>query len=94
MDLIEAVIHNNVIALRECLVNGSDPNHCEDRANVTPLHHAAQHNAVDVVELLITAGANIHAQTLPEGETPLDVAIKFKHHEMIAVLEHYSVRMP
>lgn len=94
MNLIEAVIHNDVAAVRSSLISGADPNHCQDKANVTPLHHAAQHNAVDVVELLITAGANLHARTKPEGETPLDVAKKFKHQAMITVLTDFATRMP
>lgn len=94
MDLIAAVIHNDQHAVRHILAGGADPNFCHDRAKVTPLHHAAQHNAVEVVELLITAGANIHARTKPEGETPLDVAKKFQHQEMMALLLHYAERMP
>jgi len=94
MELIEAVINNNADAVRNILLLGADPNYCQDEANVTPLHHAAQHNAVGVVVLLLTAGANIHARTIPEGQTPLDVAILFKHKEMKALLEKYALRMP
>ena len=92
MNLIEAVIHNDVKAVRAALENGADANACIDPALVTPLHFAAQHNAVDVVSLLITAGAKINAQTVPDGQTALDIARLHRHVEMIKLLEELSVR--
>ncbi len=90
MNLIEAVIHNDVTNVRKLLENGADPNACQDRANVTPLHFAAQHNATDVVSLLITAGAKLHAITFPDQQTPLDIA-KLHHHEaMVKLLNEYN----
>lgn len=92
MNLIEAVIHNDAVAVRAALENGADANACLDPANVTPLHFAAQHNAVDVVALLITAGAKVNAQTIPDGQTALDIARLHKHEKMIKLLEELSMR--
>lgn len=92
MHLIEAVIHNDAKAVRTALEEGADPNACLDPALVTPLHFAAQHNALEVVPLLITAGANINAKTFPDGQTALDVARLHKHSDMTKLLEEYSLR--
>jgi ankyrin repeat protein len=93
MHLIEAVIHNDATAVRVALESGADPNACLDHALVTPLHFAAQHNAVDVIPLLITAGAKINARTFPDGQTALDIARLHRHVEMTKLLEEYSVRV-
>ncbi len=92
MNLIEAVIHNNVNAVRDALEQGADPNGCLDPANVTPLHFAAQHNAADVVPLLITAGAKVNAKTIPDGQTALDIARLHKHERIANLLEELSIR--
>ncbi len=92
MNLIEAVIHNDLKRVRAELENGADPNACLDRALVTPLHFAAQHNAIEVVPLLITAGAKINAKTYPDGQTALDVARLHQHKDMISLLEEFSLR--
>lgn len=92
MDLIDAVIQNNVEEVRAILESGTDPNTCLDPALVSPLHFAAQHNSIAVVSLLITAGAQIHAQTSLDGQTPLDIARLHRHEKMARVLEEYSLR--
>ena len=94
MNLIEAVIHNNRLEVEQCLTAGTDPNACQDAANVTPLHFAAQHNATDVISLLIAAGANIYARTVPDGQTPLEVAKLNGHEEMVALLQTYIQKLP
>ena len=94
MNLIEAVIRNNRMEVEQCLIAGLDPNTCQDAAKVTPLHFAAQHNATDVISLLIAAGANIYARTIPDGQTPLEVAKLNGHQEMVALLEAYIQKLP
>jgi ankyrin repeat protein len=89
MRLIKAVIHKDSELVRALLSAGENPNHCLDAAKLTPLHFAAQHNALDIVPLLITAGANIH-----DGQTPLDIAKILGHKEMIILLEEYGSKMP
>ncbi len=94
MRLIKAVIHKDSALVRALLSAGENPNYCLDAAKLTPLHFAAQHNALEIVPLLITAGANIHATTVPDGQTPLDIAKILGHQEMITLLEEYASRMP
>lgn len=51
---------------------GADVNKVGDEGN-TPLHTAAQGNAVKVIELLISHGANVNAKN-KRGQTPLAVS--------------------
>ena len=94
MRLIKAIIHKDSSTVRELLSAGENPNQCLDSAKITPLHFAAQHNALDIIPLLITAGADIHATTVPDGQTPLDIAKLQGHQEMISLLEDYASKIP
>ena len=86
MNLIDAVIKGDVAQMKTLLEQGADPNMCLDAAKLRPLHFAAQNNAVEIAELLITAGADIHARTIPDGETPLDIARLHNNQEIVALL--------
>jgi ankyrin repeat protein len=85
MDLIEATIKNDIETVKQLLSQGADPNVFLDEARVTPLHFAAQNNCVEIAQLLIAAGADIHAKTYPDGETPLDVAMLHGNQELITL---------
>jgi ankyrin repeat protein len=85
MELIEAIIRKNIKGVRELLEEGINPNSCEDRARVTPLHFAAQNNALKIAKLLIAAGADIVAEN-KEGDTPLDIAVRANNREIIDLL--------
>ena len=87
--IVDAVIENDVKLVQQLLDEGADPNLILDEAHVVPLHFAAQNNALEVVPLLVKAGANLHAKILPEGMTPLDVAKLHGHADMIKLLEKY-----
>ncbi|CAH1249158.1 ANKRD53 [Branchiostoma lanceolatum] len=45
-----------------------------EKHHLTPLHLAAEHGLLNVVKLLVEAGADIHAETPNTGLTPLDMA--------------------
>lgn len=85
MDLIEAVINNDIEEVTLLLEQGADPNVTIDEAELTPLHFAAQNNALEIAQLLFTAGADLDNET-DEGQTPLDVAREFHHEEMVKLL--------
>jgi len=90
MDLIEAVISNDTDTVKKLLSQGEDPDFCFDNeANITPLHFAAQENALEIAKLLIAAGANVHAETEPDGETPLDIARIHQSEGIIDLLVAY-----
>jgi cytohesin len=54
--------------------------------NFTPLHSAAMQGRAAVCELLIGAGADVNAQTQPQGYAPLHSAAFAGHIEAIRVL--------
>jgi ankyrin repeat protein len=86
IELIDAIINKDFSKLKSLLTDGLNPNLTIDKANVTPLHFAAQHNFLEAVPLLIAAGATINAKTHPEGETPLAIAKLHGHTEMVKLL--------
>ena len=53
--------------------------------NATPLHKAIVPNRIDVVKLLLLAGAEVNAANV-RGSTPLDRADKWGRHEIAAIL--------
>lgn len=88
-DLIEAVIHNDSFMVSDLLTRGVDPNYSLDDACVTPLHYAAQSNSLEVIPLLVQAGAKVDAQTHPDGLTPIDMAAVHDHYKVLQVLIAY-----
>jgi ankyrin repeat protein len=87
--LIEAVIDNDAEKVERLLDKGADPNSKADYALISPLHYAAQNNSVQVIPLLIEAGANIYATDSDGEQTPLDVACISNNQEAVRVLLGY-----
>jgi uncharacterized protein len=83
--LIEATIRNDVKEVYKLLKAGVNPNDYEDEAELRPIHFAALYNALDVVSLLVGAGADIHVENLA-GETALNIAQQHNHKEMAFLL--------
>lgn len=80
--LIEAVIDNDPVKVNRLLNLGVDPNACLDDALISPLHFAAQYGALDVIPLLIAAGARLEAMTYPDDYTALDIALLHDHYDL------------
>jgi ankyrin repeat protein len=57
-----------------------------ESAGVTPLFHAAQNNRLDVVTLLISAGADVNKARFDDGCTPLHKAAQHGHAGVVSVL--------
>lgn len=87
--LIDAIIDNDVALVNELLNEGVDPNSSLDAARVTPLHFAAQSDSLEVIPLLIEAGADLYAVTQPDGQSPLEVAVLHNHQRVVHVLIAY-----
>ncbi len=85
-ELIDAVIADDVNAVKTLLETGINPNMVLDADHITPLHFAAQNNSCQVIPLLLAAGANIYAKTAEDGVTPLEVAKLHKHPKIVALL--------
>lgn len=89
MDLIGTIIAKKYIKAKELLSNGANPNAVDDWMQITPLHYAVLKKAPKfILELLITAGANITTKTA-DGHTPLDLAVIFNRQPAIKLLNHY-----
>jgi uncharacterized protein len=91
---------NQTECVRLLLAHGADPNRGRDESMETPLHHALAGKAdIEVIRLLIQAGANPNAKTRPgiysanfygstptRGETPLHRAASFASIEIVRLL--------
>jgi hypothetical protein len=66
--LTTAALHNNIYAARKLLDLGANVNQAtEDRKRrLTPLHLAAELGHEDMVDLLLSAGANVHIRSTSE----------------------------
>jgi uncharacterized protein len=89
VDIIEAVLQHDLEQIIKLLAEGIDPNACDDKAAITPLHYAAQQNFLEAVPHLIAAGAKLDAMSWPDGETPLKIAQINGHQQMVSLLAHY-----
>lgn len=86
-ELIDAITVRNKNKVTSLLQQGVSPCGALDSANVTPLHFAAQSNAIEIIKLLILAGADVEAMTQPDGETAYDVARLHGHQEAMVLLK-------
>jgi len=80
--LLEAVQNRDVDRVRVLLAEGADPN-VRDINGRTPLGHAAAHGDVDLVTLLLDAGADVHSGA--RFATPYEIA-RTRGHLCIAEL--------
>lgn len=88
-ELINAVIDNDTVAVGDVLAEGLDPNISIDPACITALHYAAQSNSVEVIPILLEYGADISAQTEPDGYKPIDIAVLHGHDTIVQLLTSY-----
>jgi uncharacterized protein len=91
---------NQTECVRLLLAHGADPDRGRDESMETPLHHALAGGAgIEVIRLLISAGANANAMTKPgiysynfygstptRGDTPLHRAAAFADIEVVRLL--------
>lgn len=68
-ELHDCSVKGDTICVKNCLAKGINVNTKDDRG-ITPLHYAAWHGRVPVVEILIQAGANVNVHD-NLGTTPL-----------------------
>lgn len=87
-ELLDAVIGNHFLTVKDLLEKGADPNYFEDEAQIRPLHFAALYNSADVIPLLVMTGADIFATT-EYDDTPLQIAERHGHQEVIDILKRF-----
>ena len=72
--LLNSVISNHAALARLLLADGFSPNTVAEQGSLSLLHIAAQHGAIDVLRLLLEAGADANSCE-PRGNTPLRLAV-------------------
>ena len=86
-----AAFHGDIEAIKQHLAAGTDVNEYTD--GWTPLHQAAYQGYGDIVELLLSEGADVHAPLKHKsvaGKTAVDIAIISKHIEVADLLQKYG----
>lgn len=82
-----AVINNRTEAARMALEAGAHPDRFSSQhSHSQPLHQAALHDNVDLLELLISRGARLDALDVLSGGTPLGWAMHAGRKSSIAYL--------
>ena len=85
LSIHEAVINRDIEAVKQHLAAGTNVDE-KDGVGWTPLHYAAVEGNKEVVELLITKGADVNAKDDQSGETPLHFAAFSGHKEIVELL--------
>jgi len=87
--LIDAVITNDLAALRQLLAEGVDPNMRGEVAGDTGLHLAVFKRSVPMATLLLEAGADPNIRR-NDGQTPLHIAALVGEPELVELLIEHS----
>jgi len=84
--LIKAISEGNIETLRDLIDKGCNPNEFNSDSDGSILIHlAAQYDHIDIIDCLISNGADIDAIT-SEGNTALHIAIEKKNSSIIRTL--------
>ena len=70
-----AVFSGDIKGAKNAINAGANVNFTHELTKVTPLHTAAAYNRTNIIELLLSNGANINQMSIRDG-TPLDNAQK------------------
>jgi hypothetical protein len=83
--LFYAIEKNNLVYAQKVLSMHFDPNMHHDNG-YTPLAYAAMKGSQPMVELMLRNGAD-PTQTTKEGDTPVELALRFSHGEVADLLK-------
>jgi hypothetical protein len=89
ISILDAAFGGNIEAVKQHIAAGTDVNAKAGDAGSTPLHWAVAFGHKEIVELLITASANVSAKN-NKGRTPLDLAIMRSHTEIADLLRKHG----
>jgi ankyrin repeat protein len=80
-----ATVKNLKNTVKAILDNKGDPNHVVEPSGNTPLHYAVQNSNLEIVKLLIAAGANINVIN-NDNTTPISMALNLASTDIYKVL--------
>jgi hypothetical protein len=83
--LFYAIEKNNLVYAQKVLAMNFEPNLLHDNG-YTPLAYAAMRGSVPMIELLLRNGAD-PAQTTTDGDSPVEIALRFGHSEAADLLK-------
>jgi uncharacterized protein len=83
--LFYAIEKNNLVYAQKVLGMNFDPNMHHDNG-YTPLAYAAMRGSLPMIELLLRNGADAQLTT-KEGDTPVELALRFSHGEVADLLK-------
>ena len=89
--LHDACDKGDIETVKQHLASGADVNAKDDAFRATPLNWAAFGGHKEIVELLISEGADMNVKCSNQN-TPLDVAIKYKRTEIAVILRKHGAR--
>jgi len=81
--------HKEVVEL--LLASGADVDSIGGSRNETPLHFASRNGQKAIVEVLVAAGADVYAKN-NSGRTPMQLAEKAGHTEIVELLRKYGAQ--
>jgi hypothetical protein len=84
--LFYAIEKNNLVYAQKVLSMNFEPNLHHDNG-YTPLAYAAMRGSLPMIELLLRNGADA-AQATKEGDSPIELALRFGHAEVADALKH------
>ena len=88
-DLHLAVEEGDLSTVRQCLESGTNIECVRGKASFRVLHRAAEAGNKSMVRFLIQKKANVNA-TAMQGWTPLDLALKEEHVEVVELLRKHG----
>lgn len=90
MDTFRAVDYSDHTQVRRRIRWGVDIE-MQDEHGFRILHDAAGRGEEEIVQLLVSAGANVNAKIL-RGDTPLGLAVANDHRQIAALLRRHGAR--
>lgn len=92
--LIDQADETALLKLKNCGSGHQTVNQVCVRTTMTPLHKAVEKNRLDLVQLLVAAGANLSiTASLYDDETPLEMAKRFKNADIVEYLSNVQMRL-
>lgn len=84
--IFHAVERGDMLRLKPLIPDKSELLEIRNKYGWTPLHHAVIFNRKNVVEHLVSVGANIYSKDAEGGEMPLNFAVRFDYDDIADIL--------